>query len=257
MSLPASARRLGHTLHALGTVDSTQIVAARLAASGAPEGTVVTALHQTEGRGRRGRPWLDKDGESLLMSVVLRPPVSPGRAPQLSLVAAVAIVDALRTFGDLPVAIRWPNDVMVGERKICGMLPEAATSGPGAIGHLVLGIGLNVNQAAFPEQLSALATSLRMETGRAHDLAEVREAVLAALDHRYACFLATGVEGLREAWLERAQSIGRRARVGDGRTGVAVDLADDGALVVRMEDGETVRMLAGDVTMEAADAARH
>src|SRR4029450_11394287 len=125
--------------------------------------------------------------------------------------------------------------------------------------HLVLGIGLNVNQAAFPEQVSALAASLRMETGRAHDLAEVREAVLAALDHRYACFLATGVEGLREAWLEGPQRIGGRARggeAGDGPRGVAVALADDGALVVRMEDGETVRILAGDVTMEAADAAR-
>jgi BirA family transcriptional regulator, biotin operon repressor / biotin---[acetyl-CoA-carboxylase] ligase len=257
VSLPGPARPLGHTIHALGTVDSTQIVAARLAASGATEGTVVTALHQREGRGRRGRPWLDKDGESLLMSVVLRPPVPPGQAPQLSLVAAVAIVDALRTFGELSAAIRWPNDVMVGERKICGMLPEAATSGPGAIGHLVLGIGLNVNQAAFAEPLTALATSVRMETGHVHDLARVREAVLAALDRWYARFLAMGVEGLREAWLERSQSIGRRVRAGDGRVGVAVDLADDGALVIRTEDGETVRILAGDVTMEAADAARH
>jgi biotin-(acetyl-CoA carboxylase) ligase len=85
----------------------------------------------------------------------------------------------------------------------------------------------------------------------------VRDAVLAALDRRYAGFLSTGVEGLREAWLERSQSIGRRARAADGRAGVAVDLGDDGALVVRMEDGETVRILAGDVTMEAADAARH
>src|SRR4029450_1016128 len=153
--------------------------------------------------------WFEKSAESPLMSVVLRPPVPPGQAPQLSLVAAVAIVDALRTFGDLPGAIGWPHDVMVAERKICGMLPEAATSGPGAIGHLVLGIGLNVNQAAFPEQLSALGSSLRMERGRARDLAGVREAVLAALDHRYACFLATGVEGLREAWLARSQNIGR------------------------------------------------
>ena len=218
---------------------------------------MVTASHQTAGRGRRGRPWLDHEGESLLMSVILRPPVPPGQAPQLSLVGAVAIVDALSAFGGLRAAIRWPNDVMVSERKICGMLPEAATSGPGALGHLILGIGLNVNQSAFPEPLKALATSVRLETGRASDLDEVREAVLVALDHWYARFLAAGVDGLREAWLARAQSIGRRTTAGDGRAGVAIDLGDDGALVVRTESGERLRILAGDVIIEAADAARH
>ena len=257
MSCPDSSRRLGHTVHALGTVDSTQVVAARLAAAGAPEGTVVTASHQTAGRGRRGRLWLDGEGESLLMSVILRPPVPPGQAPQLSLVGAVAIVDALRAIRGLRAAIRWPNDVMVNERKICGMLPEAATSGPGALGHVILGIGLNVNQSTFPESLKSLATSVRLETGRVSDLGEVREAVLAALDHWYARFLAAGVDGLREAWLARSQSIGRRTKAGDGRTGVAVDLGDDGALVVRTESGETLRILAGDVIMEAAGAARH
>jgi BirA family biotin operon repressor/biotin-[acetyl-CoA-carboxylase] ligase len=172
-------------------------------------------------------------------------------------VGAVAIVDALSAFGRLRATIRWPNDVMVGERKICGMLPEAATSGPGALGPLILGIGLNVNQSAFPEPLKALATSVRLETGRASDLDEVREAVLAALDRWYARFLAAGVDGLREAWLARAQNIGRRTTAGDGRGGVAVDLGHDGALVVRTESGETLRILAGDVIMEAADAARH
>ena len=257
MSCPDSSRPLGHTIHALGTVDSTQVVAARLAAAGAPEGTVVTASHQTAGRGRRGRLWLDGKGESLLMSVVLRPPVAPGQAPQLSLVGAVAIVDALRALGGLRAAIRWPNDVMVNERKICGMLPEATTSGPGALGHVILGIGLNVNQSTFPEPLQSLATSVRLETGRVSDLGEVREAVLAALDHWYARFLAAGLDGLREAWLARSQSIGRRARAGDGRAGVAVDLGDDGALVVQTESGERLRILAGDVIMEAADAPRH
>lgn len=253
----APSRRLGHTIHALGTVDSTQAAAARLAAAGAPEGTVVTASHQTAGRGRRGRQWLDAEGESLLMSVVLRPPVPPGQASQLSLVGAVAVVDALRASVGLRASIRWPNDVMIGERKICGMLPEAATSAPGTLGHLALGIGLNVNQAAFLEPVRALATSVRMETGRGSDVGLMMESVLAALDRWYTRFLDAGLDGVREAWLERAQSIGRRARAGDGREGVAVDLGHDGALLLRTDLGETVRILAGDVTMEAAHAARH
>lgn len=257
MSLKESARRLGHTIHALGTVESTQIVAARLAVGGAPEGAVVTATHQTGGRGRRGRTWVDADGESLLMSVILRPPVPPEEASRLSLVGAIAVVDALRAFAGLPARIRWPNDVLVGERKICGILPEAATSAPATLAHVILGIGLNVNQSVFADPWSTIATSVRMETGRTSDLGEVRESVLATLDDWYARYLATGLRGIREPWLARAHSIGRRARASDGRVGVVVDLADDGALVLRMEDGEMLRILTGEVTMEAADAARH
>jgi BirA family biotin operon repressor/biotin-[acetyl-CoA-carboxylase] ligase len=257
VSLQEAPRRLGHLVHALGAVDSTQAVAARLAAAGAPEGTLVTATHQTAGRGRRGRAWLDREGESLLMSLVLRPPVPPAQAPQLSLVGAVAVVDALGACAGLRAAIRWPNDVLVGERKICGMLPEAATSAPGVLGHLVLGIGLNVNQAEFPEPLRKLATSVRMETGRVTVIGEVLEAVLSALDRWYARYLEAGMHGIREAWLERSRSLGRRVSVRDGGEGVAVDLGYDGALVLRSDGGETLRILAGDVTMEAPNAARH
>lgn len=257
MSLAEAPRRLGHRIHALGIVDSTQTEAVRLAAAGAAEGTVVTATHQTSGRGRRGRRWVDAEGESLLMSVVLRPPVSPARAPQLSLVGAVAVADALRACAGLRAAIRWPNDVMVGERKICGMLPEAATPLPGVLDHVVLGIGLNVNQLEFPEALRDLATSIRVETGRVSDVGEILEGVLSALDRWYGRFLAAGLDGIREAWLERAQSIGRRARAADGREGLAVDLGRDGALVLRTDGGETLRVVAGDVTMEASHAAGH
>ena len=257
MSLAEAPRRLGHRIHALGIVDSTQIEAVRLAEVGAAEGTVVTASHQTLGRGRRGRRWVDAEGESLLMSVVLRPPVSPMHAPQLSLVGAVAVADALRGCAGLRAAIRWPNDVMVGERKICGMLPEAATPMPGVLGHIVLGIGLNVNQPEFPAPLRDLATSIRIETGRVMAIDEVLEGVLSALDRWYGRFLTAGLDGIRKAWLERAQSIGRRVRAADGREGVAVDLGRDGALVLRTDSSETLRVLAGDVTMEASHAAGH
>lgn len=249
--------RLGHTIHALGTIESTQVEALRLAAAGAPEGTVVTASHQTLGRGRRGRAWLDADGENLLLSVVLRPSLLPGQAPLLSLVGAVAVIDALKASVGLPASIRWPNDVMVGERKICGMLPEAATSAPGALAYVVLGIGLNVNQVAFPEPVRERATSVQLETGRAGDVRAIMAAVLASLDRWYTRFLDDGLDGVRGAWLERSQSIGRRAQAVDGRHGVAVDLASDGALLLRTDAGETVRILAGDVTTEAANAARH
>jgi BirA family biotin operon repressor/biotin-[acetyl-CoA-carboxylase] ligase len=248
--------RIGHTIHRLGTVTSTQGEAAMLASAGAAEGTVVTARHQSAGRGRRGRSWVDTPGESLLMSIVLRPEISPARAPQLSLVAAVAVVDALRAVG-IAAAIRWPNDVMVEERKICGMLPEAVTTREGALEHVILGIGLNVNQREFVAPLHALATSARIETGRPHAVGDMLGAVLASLDEWYASFVEGGLVALRPAWLERTQSIGRRARAADGREGIAVDLDADGALLLRADGGETMRVVAGLVTMEAVHAAGH
>jgi len=252
----APPRALGHTVHRLGEVASTQAEAARLAMEGASEGTVVTATHQREGRGRRGREWLDAPGESLLMSIVLRPPVPSGMAPQLSLVAAVAVADALGRAG-VKAAIRWPNDVMVGKRKICGMLPEAVTTREGVLDHVVLGIGVNVNQRDFPEPIRALATSVRIETGQEHGVEAVRDAVLAALEGWYRRFVEAGFGALLPAWLERAQGIGARARSADGRAGVAVGLASDGALLLRTDGGETIRVVAGEIGTEVEHAAGH
>jgi len=252
----AKVLTLGHTIHRLGEVVSTQIEAARLAAEGASEGTVVTATHQSAGRGRRGRQGLAAPGQSLLMSIVLRPPIPPGLAPQLSLVAAVAVADALGLAG-ATAAIRWPNDVMVGKRKICGLLPEAVTMRDGALEHVILGIGLNVNQAEFPAPIRELATSMRIETGVERPVDEILAAVLAALEDRYQRFVQAGVGSLLPAWLERAQGIGGRATAADGREGIAVGLDLDGALLLRTESGETMRVVAGEVTMEAVHAAGH
>ena len=256
MTVDAPVRALGHTIHRLGEVVSTQIEAARQAANGASEGTVVTATHQSAGRGRRGRSWLDAPGQSLLMSIVLRPPIPPGLAPQLSLVAAVAVADALGLAG-ATAAIRWPNDVMVGKRKICGLLPEAVTTRAGALEHVILGIGLNVNQADFPEPIRELATSMRIETGGERAVDAMMATVLAALENRYRRFVQAGLGALLPAWLERAQGIGGRATAADGREGIAVGLDLDGALLLRTDSGETMRVVAGEVMMEAFHAAGH
>jgi len=251
------AQRLGHTIHRLGAIASTQAEAARLASAGVPEGVVVTATHQTQGRGRRGRGWLDCPGQNLLMSVVLHPRITPGAAPRLSLVAAVAVVDALREVAAVPAAIRWPNDVLVDGRKVAGILPEASTDSAGALLRVILGIGINVNETAFPDEVRETATSLRLASGAAFEVEAVLDSVLAALDLRYGQFLAGGLEAIREAWLARTWTIGRRARGAGGVEGVAIDLAPDGALVLRTDAGETVRVLAGEVTTEADHAPAH
>jgi BirA family biotin operon repressor/biotin-[acetyl-CoA-carboxylase] ligase len=190
------------------------------------------------------------------MSIVLRPPIPPGLAPQLSLVAAVAVADALGLAG-ATAAIRWPNDVMVGKRKICGLLPEAVTTREGALEHVILGIGLNVNQADFPEPIRELATSMRIETGGERAVDAMMATVLAALEDRYRRFVQAGLGALLPAWLERAQGIGGRATAADGREGIAVGLDLDGALLLRTDSGETMRVVAGEVKMEAFHAAGH
>ena len=131
-------------VHALDTTDSTQSEAQRLAAAGAPEGTVVTARHQEAGRGRRGHEWWDAPGQSLLASVLLRPPGPVTTAPQLSLVGGLAVADALAAAAGVDARIRWPNDLLVDGQKICGILAEAASDGAGRLQHVILGIGINL-----------------------------------------------------------------------------------------------------------------
>jgi BirA family biotin operon repressor/biotin-[acetyl-CoA-carboxylase] ligase len=241
---------IGGVIHRLGEVDSTQAALARLARHGAPEGTVVTARHQTAGRGRLGRRWWDAPGESLLLSVLLRPAIPVAHAPQLSLVVGLAVSDALGSAAGLDARIRWPNDVLADGRKISGILPDAASGPGGRIEHVVVGIGINLDQAEFPADLAGRATSVRLVTGRSPDPARVLDALLAALDRRYAEWLASGFAGLREAWRGRSCTLGGRVRLARGGEGVAVDVDEDGALVVEGADGARLRVVSGDLLRE-------
>lgn len=242
-----TARIVGRVVHALDEVGSTQAEVALLAAEGAPEGTVVTARHQRAGRGRLGRAWWDRPDESLLLSVLLRPRISPVRAPQLTLVGALAVVDAVAAVTGLAPGIRWPNDILVAGRKVCGILAEAATGEDGGLERVVLGIGLNVNEDAFPAPVAGRASSLRLLSGRVQDRARLLDVLLAALDVRYRAFLDAGTQGLAAAWRQHCLTLGERVRTADGREGVAVDLDDSGALVLRAADGAVHRVVAGEI----------
>ena len=234
---------IGSSIHRLDVVDSTQSMLARLAREGAPDGTVVTARHQTGGRGRRGRAWWDAPGESLLLSVLLRPALPAGHVSQLSLVAALAVTDALASAAAVMGRIRWPNDVLVGGLKISGILPDAVCGTDGRVEHAIVGIGINLDQRSFPPELAGLATSLRLLTGRAHDPARVETAVLTALGVRYDAWLSGGFGALRDAWRSRSSTIGTRVGLPDGGDGVAVDVDGDGALLVDVGGGTLTRVV--------------
>jgi BirA family biotin operon repressor/biotin-[acetyl-CoA-carboxylase] ligase len=246
-----ASRIIGGTIDARDEVDSTQAELARLAAVGAAEGTVVTARHQRAGRGRLGRSWWDRAGESLLLSVLLRPSVAPARAPQLTLVGALAVVDAVAAETGLAPGIRWPNDVTVAGRKICGVLAEAATTADGRLERVILGIGLNVNQDGFPTEVAARAASLRLLTGRVQDAPRLLETLLTALDARYREFRAAD-GALHAAWRRHCVTLGQRVRAADGAEGVAEDLDEAGGLLVRADDGTVRRVASGEIASASA-----
>ncbi|MGH7390913.1 MAG: biotin--[acetyl-CoA-carboxylase] ligase [Candidatus Rokuibacteriota bacterium] len=239
----------------LGTVLSTQAVAFDLAARGAADRTVVLADHQTAGRGRRGRAWQDAPGASLLVSILVRPALDVRSLPWLSYVAAIAVAEALQEAAGLAPRLKWPNDVLVDDHKIAGILLEtrATTAAPRpptpraglAAPVTVIGIGINLEPASVPPELADRATSVREAGGRPVERETLLAAVVAALDGWRARLEREGVEPIRRGWLALAHTIGRRVEVGEVR-GVAVDLDAGGALVVDADGGRR-RVVAGEL----------
>ena len=226
----------------LGRVDSTQTVAFALAADGAADRTVVVAQAQTAGRGRHGRLWLDEPGASLLMSIILRPRLEPARLPTLSLAAGVAVVEALERVTGLKPRLKWPNDVLVDGRKLAGILLESRI-GPSPL--VVLGIGVNLAQRVFPADLAERATSVRLATGRRVDADALLTALLESLDAWRTRLETEGWAPIRERWRALTETLGRRVSI-DGVEGVAVDVDEDGALIVAEGDVRR-RVVAGEV----------
>ena len=232
----------------LPRVDSTQSTIFELAAQGAPDRSVVVADYQAAGRGRRGRAWDAPPGTGLLASILVRPRTAPERWAGYSLVSALAVAEALARVAGLGARLKWPNDVLVGGRKIAGILLESRLSAGGdapTTGIIAIGVGLNLAQRSFPAGLAARATSVVLESGRLVDRDTALAAVLDAFDAWRAQLERDGVAPIRSRWLALADTIGRRVSV-DGVTGVAVDLDVDGALV--LQDGEQRhRVVAGEV----------
>ena len=235
----------------LPRVDSTQGTIFDLAAQGASDRTVVVADYQAAGRGRRGRAWDAPVGTSLLTSILVRPRAAPDRWGGYSLLSALAVADALARMAGLGARLKWPNDVLVGGRKIAGILLESrmpAAGGPGtagAVGVIAVGIGVNLGQRAFPAGLAARATSVLLETGKMVERDAALAALLEAFDDWRAQLERDGLAPVRARWLALADTIGRRVSV-DGVTGVAVDLDADGALVLEV-GGRRHRVVAGEL----------
>jgi BirA family biotin operon repressor/biotin-[acetyl-CoA-carboxylase] ligase len=240
---------LGQVLHWFAEVGSTNDVAKQLAEEGAAHGEVVVAETQTAGRGRRGRPWSSPPGRSVAFSAVLRPELPPMRAPELTLLASVAVCQAIRQAG-VAAAIKWPNDVLSRGRKLAGILTEMAAE-PDQVQWVVLGIGVNVNTRPedFPPDVRDIATSILIERGEAVPRALFTAALLTGLEEWLDRHASEGFGPVRDAWRAMSDTLGREVRVRGGADdviGIAEDLDAAGALLVRGEHG-LERVVTGDV----------
>ena len=237
--------RFGRPLRGVETVGSTNTAAAEWARDGAPDGSVVVTEYQSAGRGRHGRTWTARKGQNLMFSVVLRPTLSADRLGLITVAASVAVAEAVDAFvSPHRAALKWPNDVLLEGRKTCGMLLESSLSGPEAE-VVVLGVGLNVNQTAFPDALADTATSLRLTAGRAVPRAPLFARLLRRLETRYDAVQAEGGGAVRAAFHDRLAALGERAtfRVADDEapvTGVVRGITDAGALRLDTPDGPRV-----------------
>lgn len=247
-------RVIGRDIRVFEKTMSTNDVVEKLARDGVKEGAVVFAESQTKGRGRLGRTWISPARKGLWFSVLLRPALRPQEATQLTVAGATALRRAIHEQTGLRPEIKWPNDLLIGGRKLAGILTELSAE-LDRIKHVTLGIGVDVNLTAgeFPAELRKFATSLRIESGKAVDRAELAAAILRELDHDYARLCDGGFPTLADEWEAHCTTLGKNVviQVGDRKVrGRAESLDDDGALLLRTEHGRLERILGGDVSLD-------
>lgn len=236
----------------LDETDSTNVQARKLAEEGAPHGTLVVADRQHGGKGRLGRSWESPAGEGIWMSLILRPEISTLSASMLTLVLALAVEKGLRVVAGVDSQIKWPNDLILNGRKICGILTEMSSSQMD-IQYVVAGIGINVSQREFPEELKTIASSLYMETGELFERERVVAAVMEAVEQFYDIFMATGdMSGLIERYNGRLVNMNQEVCVlapsGEFR-GISRGITSTGSLIVTMEDGTEREVISGEVSV--------
>lgn len=242
MSESAEPRRL---IEWHDSIDSTMRRAAELADEGAVHGSIVMARQQTAGQGRLGRDWHSPLG-GLWFTMILRLDVPPQQLPIVTLALGLAVADAVQTFGGLPCDLRWPNDVLTQDgRKVAGILAQLHN------GAVLAGIGVNVNQMEFPEELNGIATSLALETQSAKDTQFMLFAIAGAIDSHCRILTTSGASAILRLFANASSYVsGRRVSVelpGGSVSGATAGLTEDGFLLLRKDDGEEIRITAGGV----------
>lgn len=241
---------LGREVISYAQTGSTNDVALELADNGMQEGTLIIAEFQTGGRGRRKRKWLSPTGTSILASLILRPDIMAHEAQSITLISAAAVAQAIRSITQLPALIKWPNDVIINDRKVSGILVELRTEGS-TVNFVVVGIGVTVNLPVnlFPSEIMDVATSLSHELGHNVSRIALLQEILRQLEQRYVKVKERRIDGIMAEWKALSATIGRQVRVTLPRRiirGQALDIDAGGALLIRASTGQIQRIAADD-----------
>jgi BirA family biotin operon repressor/biotin-[acetyl-CoA-carboxylase] ligase len=243
----------GHQLYYFPETGSTNDEAFSLGIAGAPQGTVVIADSQTKGKGRMQRLWHSPKNSNIYTSVILRPKIQLSKASQIPIVAGVAVAEVLETYCPDKVRLKWPNDVLIDGKKVCGILAQMKTSAD-AVDFVVLGIGINVNvsREQFPRDIQEIATSLAIETGREISRLELIISLYENLEKCYKKLLQKGFGPIKEKWLDLAPMVGQTVAVifkDEAIEGKATGIDDDGSLILLTEGMKEIKVSAGDATI--------
>ncbi|MGM1046129.1 MAG: biotin--[acetyl-CoA-carboxylase] ligase [Bacillota bacterium] len=246
-------RSFGHQIEVLRSTTSTQEDARRLAEEGAPEGTLVIAEEQTGGRGRMGKKFYSPFGKGIWMSLILRPTQPLHLTQQLTLLAGVAVRRAIHKTTGLEAGIKWPNDLLIDGKKICGILLESATEDD-VVRYCIAGIGISVNlkEEDYPDELKSIATSLRMASGHNINRNELICSILNEMESLYGLYNEQGFEPIASLWEASSVTMNREVSVQSPRgvmNGTAAGLHTSGALLVRNGDGELIPVFSGDIKL--------
>lgn len=243
---------LGKEIVYMSETDSTNKQAKRLADTGAVHGTVVVADMQQAGKGRRGKTWISPGGTSIYLSMILRPELEPPQAPMLTLLMAYSVARVLRDKEELNVKIKWPNDIVLHKKKICGILTEMSTE-IDYINHVVIGVGINVNGECVPEELQNTATSIRIEEGRAIKRAELITEILEHFEKNYEKFIACGsLAFIQKEYNALLINCDREVKVLEPKheyTAYALGINETGELLVKTATGDIETIYAGEVSV--------
>lgn len=242
---------LGKKIFVFDSIDSTNSFAKTLSPDQAPHGTLIIADEQTAGRGRMHRHWISTKGKNLLFSLVLYPDFFAEKISLLPFAGSLAVTDAIETVTKLSATCKWPNDVMINGKKVCGMLLESSVDSS-SIRKVILGIGVNVNQEDFPDELKYKATSLKNESGIEVERIRLLQTLLEELENRYEQLSKFPSQQLLHDWKMKALLFGKKITVLESEysfQATAIDVAEDGSLIIQTEDGEKKNIFAGDVSL--------
>lgn len=244
----------GHKIHYEETCLSTQLIAHDEAQNGALDGTVVIAEEQTSGKGRLSRPWTSTARKGIWMSIIMRPKLTLQQAPQMTLVAAVAVTRAIEEVTGIEAQIKWPNDVLIDGKKVTGILTELQAD-PDQIKAIIIGIGMNVNQAEadFPEELLPIATSLSLTLGETVNRAKLIAKTLQFLEQFTSLYETHGFSPIKLLWEGYSNTVGKRIRavmINETIEGIALGISDDGMLEVKLDDGTIRGIYSADIELQ-------